>query len=50
MADNFSYFISMLNCNCREHLIVYAFCGTGITVDAQYATITLSRCPGASIE
>ena len=28
----------------------YAFCGTDITVDAQYATFTLSSCPGASIE
>jgi hypothetical protein len=37
--------ISMLNCYCREHLIFfYAFCGTGITVGAQYATLTLSSC------
>jgi hypothetical protein len=36
--------ISMLNCYCREHLIFfYAFCGTDITVGAQYATLTLSR-------
>ncbi|CAB9544303.1 hypothetical protein BROOK1789C_1580 [Bathymodiolus brooksi thiotrophic gill symbiont] len=28
----------------------YAFCGTDITVGAQYATLTLSSCPGASIE
>ena len=43
--------ISMLNCYCREHLIIfYAFCGTCITVGAQYATFTLSGCPGASIE
>jgi hypothetical protein len=28
----------------------YAFCGTAITVGAQYATLTLSSCPGASIE
>jgi hypothetical protein len=27
-----------------------AFCGTDITVGAQYATLTLSSCPGASIE
>ena len=40
----------MLNCYCREHLSFYAFCGTDITVGAQYATLTLSRCPGASIE
>jgi hypothetical protein len=58
MAANFSYFvnekivISMLNCYCREHLICFnAFCGTDITViGAQYATLTLSSCPGASIE
>ena len=42
----------MLNCYCREHLIFFnAFCGTDITViGAQYATLTLSSCPGASIE
>ena len=35
----------MLNRYCREHLIFfYAFCGTGITVGAQYATLTLSSC------
>ena len=28
----------------------YAFCDTDITVGAQYATLTLSSCPGASIE
>jgi siderophore synthetase component len=57
MAANFSYFvnkkivISMLNCYCREHLIFFnAFCGTDITVGAQYATLTLSSCPGALIE
>jgi hypothetical protein len=57
MAANFSYFvnkkivISMLNCYCREHLIFFnAFCGTDITVGAQYAALTLSSCPGASIE
>ena len=27
-----------------------AFCGTDITIGAQYATLTLSSCPGASIE
>ena len=41
----------MLNCYCREHLIFFnAFCGTDITIGAQYATLTLSSCPGASIE
>ena len=40
----------MLNCYCREHLIVYAFCGTDITDGAQHATFTCCRCPGASIE
>ena len=40
----------MLNCYCREHLIFfYAFCGTDIRLGAQYATLTLSSCPGASI-
>ena len=34
----------------RASLIFYAFCGTFITVGAQYATLTLSRSPGASIE
>jgi hypothetical protein len=29
---------------------VYAFCGTDITVGAQYATLTISSCRGASIE
>jgi hypothetical protein len=28
---------------------LYAFCGTDITVGAQYAALTLSSCPGASI-
>jgi hypothetical protein len=52
MAANFSYFvnkkivISMLNCYCRFN----AFCGTAITVGAQYATLTLSSCAGTSIE
>jgi hypothetical protein len=27
-----------------------AFCGTDIMVGAKYATLTLSSCPGASIE
>jgi hypothetical protein len=55
MAANFSYLvnkkivISMLNCYYREHFF-NAFCGTDITVGAQYATLTLSSCPGASIE
>ena len=40
----------MLNCYCREHLIVYAFYGTDIMAGAQYATFTCGRCPGALIE
>ena len=41
----------MINCYCREHLIFFnAFCGTDITIGAQYATLILSSCPGASIE
>ena len=41
----------MLNCYCREHLILFnALCGTDITIGAQYATLTLSSCPGAPIE
>ena len=43
--------ISMLNCYCREHLICFnTFCGTDIMIGAQYATVTLSSYPGASIE
>jgi hypothetical protein len=42
--------ISVLNSYCREHLICYAFYGTDITAGAQYATITCSRYPGASVE
>jgi hypothetical protein len=35
--------------DCHEHFF-NAFCGTDITVGAQNATLTLSSCPGASIE
>ena len=39
----------MLNCYCREHLIFFnAFCGTDITIGSQYATLTLSSCPGTA--
>jgi len=41
---------SMLNCYCREHLIVYAFCCTDIMVGAQCATFSSGRCPGGSVE
>ena len=39
----------MLNCYCCEHFF-NAFCGNDITVGAQYAALTLSSYPGASIE
>ena len=57
MTANFSYFEQKKNRYFYVKLLlsrtldfVYAFCGTDVTVSAQYATLTLSSCPGASIE
>jgi hypothetical protein len=57
MAANFSYFVQSKNRYFYVKLLLsrtldlfYAFCGTDITVGAQYDTLTLSSCPGASIE
>jgi hypothetical protein len=57
MAANFSYFVNKKNRYFYAKLLLSrtlffnAVCGTDITViGAQYATLTLSSCPGASIE
>ena len=55
MAPNFiclynkQIVMSMLNCYCREHLILFAFCGTDIMVGAQYAILSSGCCPGGSV-
>jgi hypothetical protein len=57
MAANFSYFVNKKNRYFYAKLLLSrtldffnAFCGTDITVGAQYATLTLSSCTGTSIE
>jgi hypothetical protein len=57
MAANFSYFEQQQNRYFYVKLLLprtldffNAFCSTDITIGAQYATLTLRSCPGASIE
>jgi hypothetical protein len=57
MAANFSYFEQQKNRYFYVKLLLprtldffNAFCSTDITIGAQYATLILRSCPGASIE